>query len=70
MILELDDNSEMPFGKHKGKEMVEVPASYLLWYWNENESKYTRGLLSLMQNSVMRYINENMDALKLEIKKK
>lgn len=25
------DNTPMPFGKHKGKAMVNVPAIYLLW---------------------------------------
>ena len=33
----LDDNSPMPFGKYRGKKMIDVPASYLLWlYENGN----------------------------------
>jgi uncharacterized protein (DUF3820 family) len=30
---ELDDESPMPFGKHKGVPMSAVPASYLHWMW-------------------------------------
>lgn len=25
----------MPFGKHKGKRLEDVPASYLLWLWDD-----------------------------------
>jgi hypothetical protein len=32
---ELTDLSPMPFGKHKGTPMQEVPASYLHWLWTE-----------------------------------
>ena len=27
----LEDDSPMPFGKHKGELLEDVPASYLLW---------------------------------------
>jgi len=32
----LEDNDLMPFGKHKGDKMIEVPAEYLLWLYNNN----------------------------------
>ncbi len=25
----------MPFGKHQGKRLEDVPASYLLWLWDD-----------------------------------
>lgn len=31
-----NDNDEMPFGKHKGESMGDVPASYLLWLSNQD----------------------------------
>lgn len=50
------DKSLIPFGKHKGKCMEDVPASYLLWLWNENVSNL----------DVRAYIQESMSALTLE----
>lgn len=35
-MAKLDDNSEMPFGKHKGMKMIDVPASYLLWLYDND----------------------------------
>lgn len=55
---ELRDDSLMPFGKYKGKEMQDVPARYLLWLYENNPN------LSL---NVKRYVIENMDVLKKEI---
>ena len=34
IIEELDDDSLMPWGKHEGKRMEDVPDKYLKWiYW-------------------------------------
>lgn len=33
----ITDKSLMPFGKHKGLEMIIVPDDYLMWYWKENK---------------------------------
>lgn len=52
----LTDASPMPFGKHQGKKMEDVPASYLLWLWNEN----------VTQPAVRAYIQDNLDVLKFE----
>lgn len=35
----------MPFGKHKGKKLRDVPASYLLW-WQDQEPEKFLGLLA------------------------
>lgn len=53
---DLTDESLMPFGRHKGKKMIDVPASYLLYLLYEG----------LQEGDVRRYIVENEDALEDE----
>lgn len=55
----LTDKSPMPFGKHKGVEMANVPADYLLWLYENNKCT----------DEVKEYIEDNMDVLKMEIRK-
>jgi len=55
----LDDNSPMPYGKYKGDQMQNVPASYLLWAYDQD---WCRG-------NVKEYIKENLEVLKTEAKK-
>lgn len=62
-VEKLTDKSPMPFGAHKGKPMVEVPANTLLWYYN-NFPEWNKSQLP-----VKNYIVENMDVLKSQIKK-
>ena len=58
----MSDDSLMPFGKHKGKKLIYVPASYLHWLW-------TNGLKSQAKTDPLaQYIEENLDALKEEYK--
>ena len=33
----MDDKSIMPFGKHKGEKMANVPAEYLIWLFVNNK---------------------------------
>lgn len=54
----LEDNSLMPYGKHKGTPMGEIKADYLLWlYVNDKTNKEVRA-----------YIEENLDVLNKEAK--
>ena len=55
----MDDESIMPFGKHKGEKLANVPAKYLLWLYGED----------LRHEELKAYIEENMDVLKQEVKK-
>ena len=55
----MEDNSIMPFGKYKGSAMVNVPASYLLWLYENDKCN----------NAVREYIKDNLDVIKDEIKK-
>lgn len=49
----------MPFGKYQGTEMENVPASYLIWLYDNNKCN----------KEVKEYIEDNMDVLKMEINK-
>lgn len=55
----LNDDSPMPFGKYKDEKMANVPASYLMWLYNENKCN----------KEVRDYIEDNLDVLKEEIKR-
>lgn len=54
----LEDTDPMPFGKHKGEPMQDVPASYLHWLWKEIQHDKT--------SNVGDYIRRNLSALKKE----
>lgn len=56
----LTDTSLMPFGKYKGTQMQDVPASYLHYLW-QNGMKDER-------TPVANYIRANLHALQVENK--
>lgn len=56
--MKLTDNSPMPFGKHKGTQMANVPASYLIWLYDNDKCSV----------EVREYIEDNLDVLKQEVK--
>ena len=62
----LTDESPMPFGKHKGTEMANVPADYLLWLWKKQGTSKPFGEEAA---AVQRYIIDNLDVLKKEVEK-
>lgn len=53
----MNDNSLMPWGKYKDTSLVNVPASYLVWLF-ENDKCY---------GELKDYIEDNWDALKKEM---
>lgn len=55
------DETLMPFGKHKGTKLANVPASYLLW-WNDNCKRDD-------WRDLQAYIKENQQVLEKEAKK-
>lgn len=61
LMTSLNDTDPMPFGKHKGIKMQDVPASYLHYLWQN-------GLKDDMQSVVADYIRRNIDALRKEYK--
>ncbi|MFT6442494.1 MAG: hypothetical protein ACJASM_002040 [Salibacteraceae bacterium] len=60
--MEYTDNTKMPFGKHQGKALEDVPASYLLYLYELPNPINNQMLLN--------YIDENYQALELERTKK
>ena len=61
MIMKLDDQSPMPFGKFYGVPMQDVPASYLDYLW-------CSGLKDDIWSDVADCIRRNLDALKMKYK--
>lgn len=58
MSTELNDRSQMPFGKYQGKAMANVPAQYLIWLYNQGCN----------HPGVKKYILDNLEILKKEAK--
>jgi uncharacterized protein (DUF3820 family) len=58
-VKQLQDTDPMPFGKHKGSPMQDVPASYLHWLWS-NGKEHDK------QCRVADYIRRNLNALSVE----
>ena len=54
--MKLTDKSPMPWGKHKGVPMANVPAKYLLWLLSEGKCDW----------SVKQYIIDNKEVLEKE----
>lgn len=54
----LDDASPMPYGKHKGRPMEDIPADYLLWLVDNSRAS----------PKVEEYVKENLDVLQKEIR--
>ncbi len=57
---ELTDLSLMPFGKHKGEPLQDVPASYFHWLWTEADYNIK------VSDPLHHYIKKNLSALKQE----
>lgn len=55
----LHDTDPMPFGKHQGVKMQDVPASYLHYLWQN-------GLKNDKTSDVADYIRRSLGALKQE----
>jgi uncharacterized protein (DUF3820 family) len=57
-VKEYTDSTPLPFGRHKGKAMQEVPAEYLVWCL-ENIPNLDVGIKD--------YINANMQGIRQEM---
>ncbi len=56
----LKDTDPMPFGKHQGTPMQDVPASYLHWLWVEE------GVQDNKFHRLHGYIKRSLGALRME----
>lgn len=58
-MVRLDDSSLMPFGKYKGQKLANVPASYMLFIYDNYE----------LHDNLKEYIKKNKDVLLAEVKR-
>ena len=57
----MTDDDLMPFGKHQGIPLKDVPDDYLLWLYNQDiHPKYS---------DLEDYLEENIDSIKANINK-
>ena len=56
----MEDTDIMPWGKHQGTRMIDVPPDYLIWLYENNKCS----------GKVKDYIVDNLEVLKMQIKKK
>lgn len=59
----MTDQDTMPFGEHKGKNMEDVPARYLLWLYDDMRNA---GGPRTFSKEVFEYIEENHHRLMKE----
>ncbi|MCK5022560.1 MAG: DUF3820 family protein [Candidatus Aenigmarchaeota archaeon] len=56
----MTDESIMPWGMHQGVKLANVPASYLIYQYDVGH----------LRGELKKYVENNMDALLIETKKK
>ncbi len=54
---ELIDDSLMPYGQYQGRKMIDVPASYLIWLYDNGKCS----------PQVQKYVKDSYDALIQEL---
>ena len=54
----MSDESIMPWGKHQGKQMADVPAEYLIWLYDNQKCS----------GKVKIYIVQNLDVIRNQAK--
>lgn len=56
-----DENTRLTFGIHKGEKLGDVPASYLIYLWDNSKH--------ISQPGIEQYIQDNYEVLKEEVKR-
>lgn len=62
-MTKFDDNTPMPWGKHRGQKMADVPDSYLLWLWTDGQH------FKPNNRALFAYIEDNLDAIGANIER-
>ena len=57
--MDIDENIIMPFGKHKGKKLANVPASYFIYLYDKGVFEY---------GTIKMYVEQNLEQLRKEAK--
>lgn len=58
------DNTVMPFGKHKGRLLKDVPPDYLLWLYDKMRIDEKPGGIKM---KLMAYVAANRECLEKEV---
>lgn len=65
------DTDPMPFGKHKGEPLQDVPASYLAWLWRDGIHEFSGNgdfpAWLADKRKLANYIHNSRDAIASEI---
>lgn len=61
----LTDETIMPWGRHKGEKLEDVPAGYLLWL--DSENRYPKDRTDFT-NGLLVYVEENREVLEKQSK--
>jgi len=56
----LEDEDRMPFGKFKDERMIDIPASYFLFLWNNGMESETGGVADYIRNNLDRLEDEDL----------
>lgn len=69
---QLTDQCPMPFGRHMGKDMEDVPAAHLLYIHNKHVKEFKAGEIPKAKPLflVMEYIQDNLQGLNKELNQK
>jgi hypothetical protein len=67
MTTVLTDNDPMPFGKYKDTALINVPAWYLLWLYDDM-IRVAPNKRSLAQKYLIAYIEDNKEVLEKQKK--
>lgn len=57
----MNDNTVLDFGQYAGTKLANVPAEWLLWYYNDSDR---------LNTELIDYIEDNLDVLRKEINTK
>lgn len=55
----MTDQDKMPYGQYQGQAMANIPASYLIWLYDNKRCS----------GNVKQYIQENIEVLRTEVKR-
>lgn len=64
----MTDETAITFGEHKGKLLKKVPASWLIWFYNQSDTSGVRQTVKndvweLEQQALRKYISDNYEAI-------
>lgn len=62
-----EDTDKMPWGKYKDECLQDVPASYLVWLWNEGTKDWKGSKHDAFKTRLANYIWNSRNAINQEL---